>query len=439
MMLQRIHPVFGMVIAVSCGVIWAADHPRAGAVGQTNVIDKAVATARGSADDAARLHGVPREQSLASLVWTRVICPAKDRYIGWPTVCRCANGELLAVFSGDRRGHVCPYGKVQMVRSSDDGETWSAPITIWNSSVDDRDAGILELADGTLVVNWFSVYTFAKVKDVKGYTGVKGGTTQAIVDEWQACFKAIPRETLIRDVGYFTMRSTDGGKTWEAPVRMLGSAPHGGIQLKSGRLLTIGRYYRDSGQVVDGWDDPRLSLGSQALTVEKSDDGARSWQLLATITPREPYRLDQLHEPYLIERSDGTILAHFRYHAAGGDQRKRSTLQCESADGGKTWGPLHPTGLFGYPTHLVQLKDGRLLASYGCRIPGRIGEFAAVSADNGRTWDTEHAISLANGRSDDLGYPSTVQLADGSLLTVYYQAFNEGENPSLMATKWHIK
>ena len=368
-----------------------------------------------------RIHGVPREQARAEIIWTRAICPSKDRYIGWPTVCRRRDGELLAVFSGDRIAHVCPWGKVQMVRSSDNGETWSAPVTLKDGVADDRDAGILELADGTLVVNWFSSVVFAQR------------------DEWKAHFKAIPNADLIRDVGYFTMRSTDGGKTWEAPVRMLGSTPHGGIQLKSGRLMTIGRYQKGGGNVVDGWDDPRLKLGKCALTVEVSDDGARSWQLLSKITPNEPYKFGQLHEPYLVELDDGTILAHFRHHGDGGNQLKRSTLQCESTDAGKTWTPLHPTGIRGYPTHLLKLKGGRLLAVYGCRIPGRIGEWAAVSDDNGKTWDVAREIRIAGGISSDLGYPSTVQLDDGSLLTVYYQAFKCGENPSLMATKWRLK
>lgn len=385
------------------------------------------------------LHGVPCEQALASIVWTRDICSSKDRYIGWPTVCRRKNGELVAVFSGDRKGHVCPYGKVQMVRSADDGETWSEPTTIWNSKVDDRDAGIIELADGTLVVNWFSSITFGNVKDAKSYTGVKGGTTQAVIAEWQTRFQEISHEEKICDVGYFSMRSVDGGKTWEKPVRMLGSVPHGGIQLRSGRILMIGRYQKGAGNVVEGWDDPRLKLGDRALTVETSDDGAISWRLLSTIEPNKPYRRNQFHEPHLIELADGTILAHFRFHGAGGDQRKRTTMQCESYDGGKTWTPFHSTGILGYPTHLMKLQDGRLLATFACRIPGRMGEWAVVSSDNGKTWNTGQEIRLSAAPSSDCGYPSTVQLADGSLLTVYYQVFEQGRNPSLMATKWRLK
>ena len=96
-----------------------------------------------------------KEQARAEIKWVKEICVEKDRYIGWPTVCRLANGDLLAVFSGDRDSHICPWGKVQMVRSTDDGETWGAPVTIANGILDDRDAGIVQLPDGEILVTYF--------------------------------------------------------------------------------------------------------------------------------------------------------------------------------------------------------------------------------------------------------------------------------------------
>ena len=51
----------------------------------------------------------------------RVICKQPRRYIGWPTVGRTADGELLVVFSGDRRK---PYGQ-RACLSDDDGQTWN--------------------------------------------------------------------------------------------------------------------------------------------------------------------------------------------------------------------------------------------------------------------------------------------------------------------------
>lgn len=46
-------------------------------------------------------------------------------YHGWPTLTRRKNGELLAVYSGGREAHVCPIGRVELMRSHDDGDTWS--------------------------------------------------------------------------------------------------------------------------------------------------------------------------------------------------------------------------------------------------------------------------------------------------------------------------
>ena len=87
---------------------------------------------------------------------SKVICRQAGRYIGWPTIARTADGELLVVFSGDRDAHVCPFGKTFLIRSRDDGESWSAPVVVNDTPLDDRDAGILACADGTLIVSWFT-------------------------------------------------------------------------------------------------------------------------------------------------------------------------------------------------------------------------------------------------------------------------------------------
>src|SRR5690606_23820381 len=47
----------------------------------------------------------------------RVISQQPEYYHGWPTVTRLASGELIAVWSGRREAHVCPFGTVEMMRS----------------------------------------------------------------------------------------------------------------------------------------------------------------------------------------------------------------------------------------------------------------------------------------------------------------------------------
>ena len=94
--------------------------------------------------------------------------------------------------------------------------------------------------------------------------------------------------------------------------------------------------------------------------------------------------------------------------------------------------------LSGLPPHLLVLEDGRLLATYGRRTKthGGYGEYASVSSDGGRTWDFE--VKLSGAKNNDLGYPATVELARGELLTVYYQQPPTGGKPCIMATKWRL-
>ncbi len=111
-------------------------------------------------------------------------------------------------------------------------------------------------------------------------------------------------------------------------------------------------------------------------------------------------------------------------------------VQSESSDGGKTWSVPHPIGVWGLPSHLLRLKDGRLLMSYGHRRPP-LGNQTRLSEDHGRTW-SEPMIISDDGTSTDLGYPSTLQLEDDSLLTVWYELIKESPKALLRQARWRI-
>ena len=55
---------------------------------------------------------------------------SKFNYFAWPSLARLHDGTLAAVCSGFRIGHVCPFGKVVMAKSTDDGKTFSKPRQI---------------------------------------------------------------------------------------------------------------------------------------------------------------------------------------------------------------------------------------------------------------------------------------------------------------------
>ncbi|MBR0057065.1 MAG: exo-alpha-sialidase [Kiritimatiellae bacterium] len=376
------------------------------------------------ARDGGEIRDAPRRQARAEILWTKPLCREPGRYIGWPTVGLAPNGDLLAVFSGDRDAHICPWGKVQIVRSADGGETWSEPETICNSPIDDRDAGILLLDDGTLLLSWFTSVAYrARIRD---RDRLDPASRQY---QWSLHDAKIPTALVKEQLGAFTRRSIDGGRTWEPPVRTPCSAPHGPIQLRDGRLLYVGK----SGDA----DQADLGPGVGKVVAE-SRDGGRSWRVIGEVPfPEGETVLRMYHEPHAVEADDGRIVAQIRHECPWMPDGPRESVQTESADGGRTWTMPRPVGIGGFPPHLLRLSDGTLLSTYAKRT-GELGEYACLSDDGGRTWDIANEIKLAGHWSDDIGYPSSVQLPGGNILTAYYQSEREGEPPCLMSTLWRI-
>ena len=79
--------------------------------------------------------GAPRVQARAEIVWTKALCKEPGRYIGWPTVCRAQNGELLTVY-GRRWGNLGEFACL----SDDQGRTWDVKNEIklaghWNGDL----------------------------------------------------------------------------------------------------------------------------------------------------------------------------------------------------------------------------------------------------------------------------------------------------------------
>ena len=352
-------------------------------------------------------------QARAEIKWVRPICVETNRYIGWPSVCRLKSGDILAVFSGDRDHHVCPWGKVQMVRSADGGETWSAPVTIANGILDDRDAGIVQMPDGEVIVTWFTSLAYLSPNVLKAHP------------DYKRHYEKIDKDAEKAALGDFLIRSRDNGRTWSKPEKLSNYAqtPHGPVLLRDGSLLEIGRTYRPGGRTI--------------ISVSRSIDAGHTWEVLCPEIPDmngENDKPSMFHEPHVAELADGTLVGLVRYH--GPDNCMRATF---SKDGGRTWMPMAKTPMVGLPPHLLVLPDGKLLNVYGRRIKeAGFGEFACISDDGGKTWDAQNEISLAPSHCDDLGYPASCILANGDILTVFYQQAAPKQKPCLMATKWRV-
>jgi len=352
----------------------------------------------------------------------KVISRLPDIYHGWPTLTRRANGELLVVCSGGRESHVCPFGRVDLQRSQDDGETWTFPRTVYDGPIDDRDAGVLETAKGSLLVTTFTSLAYVDYvmkKQLAKPVGSKGAWSQEKRDEWLSVHNRISEEKRKNELGQWMIRSTDGGITWSARYSSIVNSPHGPIQLSDGRLLYAGK---------------ELWTGNKEIGVCESKDDGQTWNWLARIPTREGDAIRNYHELHAVEAPSGKLIVQIRNH---NKQHAGHTLQSESTDGGKTWSTPHSIGVWGLPSFLNRLRDGRLLMSYGHRRKP-YGNQARVSTDEGKIWSEPVTIS-GDGPGGDLGYPSTVELKDGSLVTVWYEKMKGSSKAVLRQARWTLK
>ena len=366
-------------------------------------------------------NSVGDRQAVNSVVYESV-----SDYTAWPAGVRLRDGSIVVYFTLTDE-HMGPDGRIVEVRSTDDGVSWSEPRTVYDTPIDERESGITLLADGSLLLHvWSTRHSRAS------YGAMADGSYPArIVDRWvetveEEAYRSAPT------AGGQILHSVDGGETWEGPAPGPDTI-HGGIQLADGRILVAS--YRTTRDYVE---------------VYAAQDWRGPWDVVAELHSPDPDSI-RLGEPSVAQLSSGRIVVMMRATTKPyNDSDDRCYLYVSySDDNGLSWSSPVATELWGFPPHLLALDDGRLLVSYGHRR-APFGQRAAVSAD-GITWRKRDEVVLRDDAPNvDLGYPASVQLSDGRILTVYYQSHPsdtlrppEGPLPSrhkpdILATTWSL-
>ncbi len=229
------------VVAVLCVVVWVVDFDGTGCVRAFAQEGVSKLVAKGAPAPA------------IEKIDTKVISWKAPLYHGWPTLARRSNGELLLAFSGGREAHVCPFGRLEWMRSKDGGETWGWPQVLLDSPIDDRDAGVLETPSGSILVTHFTSLAYEPILERAERTaiGAPGGFTEAkLLDEWRAARDRLTAQERLQELGCYMIRSTDGGVSWSARYRVPVNSPHGPIATKDGRLIYAGKGLWDGGKLV---------------------------------------------------------------------------------------------------------------------------------------------------------------------------------------------
>lgn len=343
-------------------------------------------------------------------------------YNAWPTVCRDESGTLYAVCSENRLAHICPYGQTVMVKSTDGGKTWESVGVISDTMMDDRDAGILYIGGGKMLISWFS-HSARYYYETEREQILSDARAAGVYDEVLAKLEDMQANpSKYAGEGNYVRISEDYGATWGEAIPVPVTSPHGPIQHSSGLLLFAGKV-NQSKQFRNG-----------ELALFESRNQGETWEPVSTIPFPYGCGSDNLHEVSLVETKDGNLLAAIRVEGASA-KLPLTIYTTVSKDGGRTWSIPQPTDLNGAPAHLLRLSDGSILMTYS-RRSAPCGIRAVISTDGGETWSAE--MILSESASGDLGYPSTVELDDHTLVTTFYKRSGSDSKPSVFAVRWRL-
>lgn len=262
-------------------------------------------------------------------------------YQAFPDVCRLSDGRLMCVFYAGY-GHVSlpnqrlpKGGRICSCTSRDEGHTWSKAEILYDSPDDDRDPSIVQLKNGQLICNFFSLRK-----------------------------AATPGESLV-GLGTWIVTSGDLGKTWSAPRRLFAdyycSAPI--RELSDGRLV-LGLY--------------RELAKTSAGAVGISDDSGKTWCVVDI--DNGGFRLDA--ETDVIELADGALYAA---------QRPQMCFSV-SKDRGNTWSVSKPIGFPGHCPYLLRTRDNIILLAH--RVPSTSLHY---SLDECKTWSENVLVDSVGG------------------------------------------
>ena len=182
------------------------------------------------------------------------------------------------------------------------------------------------------------------------------------------------------------------------------------------------------------WRGPEDRSGPRCRAwLYHSTDGGKTWTDRTQVETWDE-SFPMFAEGDFCRMPDGRILATSRFeylHPIAGteppypplampnDHAAGHMVLWESVDEGRTWsGPQDFLNYSEVQGQLTLLNDGRLLCTYThYHLP--FGVAAVMSCDHGRTWDFAHPFQLAVSNAACTGWPTTRELQDGTLLTVY--------------------
>ena len=336
-----------------------------------------------------------------------VVYQDDEFYSAFPSVVTRASGEVLVafrrapnrkVFGESRTTHTDPNSYLVLVRSRDNGATWtSEPELIFAHPFGgSQDPCMTQLRDGSIVC---SSYAWARIED-----------------EAAAKIDTSLRHGNFVFMGGYLVRSEDGGASWQGPI-VPPTVP--GCVTKTVFGTPCPAYNR--GAMCQGKDgrlfwavasqtrlDPRLTETHLMI----SEDGGKTWAYSCPIASDDKA---SFNETSLYETSKGDLVAFMRTA-----DFEDHTVVARSTDGGKSFEPWEDSGFQGHPHYALGLPGKGVFLVYGYRHKPYGIRARLLNAECTDFATAKEVVLRDDGGSGDLGYPWATVLPDGRILAVYY-------------------
>ena len=327
-------------------------------------------------------------------------CVAIQNVCAWPNLKRLGNGTLIAtIFNQPCHGRW--EGDLDCWASEDEGQTWR-----FRGRPGVHEPGV------------------ARMNCAAGLA--QNGDLIVLVSGWSHRGPAysISNDAERRPLRAWVCRSSNAGATWQVSDAF----PDAPDDTDLGR----DNAYRPFGDIVIAADGSLCVSGYLAKGVERqsylfrSRDDGHTWGERVVLNPVG-------NETAILHLGDGRWLASSRNNHRS--RRHQIVELCVSEDDGHTWKRDQPLTLpMQVTSHLVRLADGRVMLSYGNRNWGNYGVDVRFSEDEGKTWSA--SVRIADAPFADCGYPSSVQLSNGRLVTAYYTKVSEDFHYDMRVAIW---
>jgi sialidase-1 len=329
-------------------------------------------------------------------------------YCSFPSVVRRPDGELMVAFrrAPNRRAwgeqkftHTDPNSYLVLVRSRDDGKTWSTEpeLMFAHPFGGSQDPCMVQLDDTSILCSsygWALLNTEAKDVYKIGKFGFLGG---------------------------FLLRSRDSGHSWQGPM-LPPATPDQRVMDPFGKPVPA----FNRGAMCQGKDGKVYwaVAASSATNRERTEthlmvspDRGQTWSYSCPIASDSKVTFN---ETSLYETSKGDLVAFLR--TEGFDDH---TALGRSTNHGKSFDHWSDAGFQGHPHYALRLPDQRVLLVYGYRHSPFGVRARVLDAECTQLVAATEIVLRDDGGNGDLGYPWATLISDRLVLVVYY--FNQGD------------